>query len=335
MDSRLRGNDETGILLIMKIIKLKLLNRKNIAWLPAGSIVLFIVLLAATAFGDEIDNSLPPGTQEAVKTSTRQAVQSGLAQEDVVKLTRAMLQNKFDEQQIQVAHALMIEAKNSDMPVQALMNKAFEGMAKGVEPSLIVGAMGKVQLRNSLAYRYAAQLSGNKSQIANLGRALSAALAAGFSKEDADKLTQMNQQRAKSIPSDEGYSLALECFKTARDVSRLGVSSPAVTNMLAGALSQGFNHQDMRAMRNAFMTQAQQSQPQNLAHRYAEAIQEGRGFPEGPGDGGAGGSGKGNSGSGPGSSGSGASGGNAGGGSAGSGGNAGSGGSGPGGGSKK
>jgi hypothetical protein len=329
LDSRLGGNDETGILLIMKIIKLKLLNRKNIAWLPAGAIVLFIVLLAATAFGDEIDDSLPPGTQEAVKTSTRQAVQSGLAQEDVVKLTRAMLQNKFDEQQIQVAHALMIEAKNSDMPVQALMNKAFEGMAKGVEPSLIVGAMGKVQLRNSLAYRYAAQLSGNKSQIANLGRALSAALAAGFSKEDADKLTQMNQQRAKSMSSDKAYSLALECFKTARDVSRLGVSSPAVTNMLAAALSKGFNHQDMRAMRNAFMTQAQQSQPQNLAHRYAAAIQEGKGFQEGSGGG------EGSGGSGPGSGGSGASGGNAGGGSAGSGGNAGSGRSGPGGGSKK
>jgi hypothetical protein len=323
----------------MKILKLKLHNRKDSAWLSAGAAVLFVMLLASAAFGDVIDDSLSPDAPQAVKASARQAIRSGLDQDGVVKLTRAMLQNKFDAQQIQVAHTLMIEAKNSGMPVQPLMNKAFEGMAKGVDPLLIVGAMETVQSRNFSAYRNAAKLSGNQSQIANLGRALSAALAAGFSKEDADRLTQMNRQRAQTMPPDEAYSLALECFKTARDVSRLGVSSQAVTNMLAGALSKGFNHQDMRAMRNAFMTQAQKSQPQNLARRYAAAIQEGKGFQEGsgggegsggagPGASGSGGSGSGSGGSGPGSGGSGSSGGNADGGSAGSGGSAESGGSG-------
>ena len=55
--------------------------------------------------------------------------------------------------------------------------------------------------------------------------------------------------------------------------------------------------EDIRAMRIAFMTQAQQSQPQNLAQRYSTAIQAGKGFQEGP-DGGVGGSGPGSSGSG-------------------------------------
>ena len=311
----------------MKIFRYIFGERKKISRYAAYAVVFFVVLFATAALGDEIDDSLPPDTPQAVKTSARQAIQSGLAQEDVVKLTRAMLQNKFDEQLAQLAHALMIEAQNSGMPVQPLMNKAFEGMAKGVDPSQIVGAMEAVQSRNSSAYRNAVKLSGNKSQTATLGRVLSAALAAGFSKKDADKLTQMNQERAKSMQTDEAYSLALECFKTARDVSRLGVSSQAVTNMLAAALNQGFNHQKMSAMRNAFMTQAQQSQAQNLAHRYSTAIQEGKGFQEGTG-GSAGGNGAGISDPGPGSSGSGASGGNAGGGSAGSGGSTGSGGSG-------
>ncbi len=44
--------------------------------------------------------------------------------------------------------------------------------------------------------------------------------------------------------------------------------------MLAGALNKGFNHQNMHAMRNSFMTQARQSQPQNLARSYSAAIQE-------------------------------------------------------------
>ena len=79
----------------------------------------------------------------------------------MVKLTRAMLQSKFNEQQIQLSHALMIEAKNSGLPVQPLMNKAFEGMAKNVSPPLIVSAMETVQSRNAFAYQRAARFSRN------------------------------------------------------------------------------------------------------------------------------------------------------------------------------
>ena len=315
----------------MKIITLLMHKRKNTVWRAAVAAALFVVLFATAAPCDEIEDSLPPNSPEAVKASARQAIQNGLEQENVVKLTLAMLQNKFNEQQIQLAHAMMIEAQNSGMPVQPLMNKAFEGMAKNVSPPLIVGAMKTVQSRNTFAYQHAARFSKNKSHRANLGRALSAALAAGFSKEDADKVTKMLQQRAESMKSDQVYSLALECFKTSRDVSRLGVSSPNVTNMVVGALNKGFNHQDMHAMRNAFMTEARGSQPQELARSYSAAMQEGKGFQGGEGGGegsggsghdasGPGGSGGGSGDSGPGSGGMGSSGGSAGGGPGGSGG---------------
>jgi hypothetical protein len=300
----------------MKIFRFLPIERKNNAWCAAFAAALFLVLFAAAAQCDEIEDSLPPDTPPEIKASARQAIQNGLDPKNVVKLTRSMLQNKFDEQQVQLAHTLMIKAKNSNMPVQPLMNKAFEGMAKNVPPPLIVSAMERVQSRNEFAFQRAARLSRSKSQTANLGRALSDALAAGFSKEDADKITQLLQQRSQSMKSDKAHSLALECYNTARDVSRLGVTSPAVANMLAGALNKGFSHQDMLAMRSAFMTQAQQSQPQNLARSYSAAIQEGKGFQEGPG------SGAGNSSEG--------SGGNAGGGSAGAGGSSGSSGSGSG-----
>ena len=316
----------------MKNFTLRMHKSKNTVWRAAVAAALFVVLFATAAQCDEIEDSLPPNSPQAVKASTRQAIQNGLEQENVVKLTRAMLQSKFNEQQIQLAHTLMIEAKNSGMPVQPLMNKAFEGMAKNVSPPLIMGAMQTVQSRNAFAYQRAARLSKNESHTANLGRALSSGLAAGFSKEDADKITKMLQQRAKSMKTDQAYSLALECFKTARDISRLGVSSPNVTNMVASALNKGFNHQDMHAMRSAFMTEARGSHPQELARSYSAAIQEGKGFQEGRGDGkgsgdsghdadasGPGGSGSGPGGSGTGSGGSGSSGGSAGGGSGGSG----------------
>lgn len=310
----------------MKIYKYIFCKSKSIARRTGFvSAALFSALLfAVAAFGDVIDDSLPSDTPQAVKASARQAVQSGLDRDSVVKLTRAMLQNQFSARQIQQAHSLMVEAENGGLPVQPLSNKAFEGMAKGVDPNLILGAMQTVQSRNAFAHRQAARLSRNKSQTDNLAHVLSTALSAGFARQDADKITRMLQQRSQTMKSDRAYSLALECYNTARNVSRLGVSSDAVSGMLANALNKGFDHNEMQALRSAFMAQAQQSQPQDLAHSYSAAIQAGRGFQEGPGDG-AGSRGDGAGGTGPGS---GAAGGNAGGGASGSGGSAGPGGSG-------
>jgi hypothetical protein len=286
-----------------------------------------LFLFATFALADAVDDGLPADSPAVVKNSARQAIQNGLNSQDVVKLTRAMQQNQFNEQQIQRAHALMIEARNSSLPVQPLTNKAFEGMAKGVPPPLIVNAMQTVQSRNAFAFQRAAQLSRDKTHIDSLGRTLATGLAAGLSREDADKITTMAQQRAGSMRSDQAYSLALESFQTARDVSRLGVSSSAVTGMVTRALDKGYNPEDMRTMRSAFMNQAQHADPQNLARGYTAAIQAGKGFHGGPGT--AGGQ---SGGAGPGGSGSGGSG-SGGGGSGGSGsGGGGSGGSGSGGG---
>jgi hypothetical protein len=334
--------------LSMKLSTLKLKPEKPFVGFAAVIVVILVLPGVGTALGDAIDDGLPANSPAAVKASARQAVQNGLPLQGVVKLTRAMLQNKFNQQQVQLAHALMIEAQNSGIPVQPLINKAFEGMAKNVPPPLIVNAMETVQSRNAFAFQRAAQLSNDKSRTENLGRTLAAALVAGLSREDADKITKTVQQRAGSLNSDHAYSLALECYQTARDVSRLGVSSQSVTNMVTQALNKGFNSEDMRTMRSSFMTQAQHTEPQNLARGYSSAIQEGKAFQEGsgaaggqsgaPGPGGSGGAGAGGSGSGGagvggGGSGTGGSGMGGGSGGASGGGSGGSGGSGPGAGS--
>jgi hypothetical protein len=324
----------------MKLSILKIKSEKSLAGIVAV-VALLWVLLAEVALADAVDDGLPVDSPAVVRNSARQAIQNGLNTEDVVQLTRAMQQNKFNEQQIQQAHALMVEAKISSLPVQPLTNKAFEGMAKGVPPPLIVNAMQTVQSRNAYAFQRAAQLSKDKSQVEKLGRTLAAGLAAGLSKTDADKITTTAQQRAGSMSSDKAYSLAIESFQTARDISRLGVSSQAVTGMVTQALIKGFEPEDMRAMRSSFMTQVQHTEPQGLARGYVTAIQEGRGFNRGagaadgqsggigPGSGGSGSGGSGSGGTGPGSGGSGSDGSGSGGTGPGSGGS-GSGGSGSG-----
>jgi hypothetical protein len=333
----------------MKLSISKIRNKYGAIGFAAVGSVILVLLFAGAALGDAVDDGLPANSPAAVKAGVRQAIQNGLEPQSMVNLTRAMLQHNFDEQQIHRAHTLMNEAHNSGTPIEPLINKVFEGMAKNVPPPLIVNAMQTVQSRNSFAFQRAAQLTNQKSRAQNLGRPLAAGLAAGLSREDADRITEMVQQRAGSMNSDQAYSLALECYQIARDASRLGVSSQAVTGMVTTALAKGFNHEDMQALHNSFMSQAQQSEPQNLAHGYTSAIQEGRGFQEGPGAGGgqsgapgpgvgggagSGGSGSGGSGTGSGGSGSGGpgtGGGGSGGGSGGSGPGSGGGGSGGGG----
>jgi len=267
----------------MKLSIPKMKSKNRAAGFSAAVALILVLLWAGAAMGDAIDDGLPADTPQSIKAGARQAIQNGLEQDDVFKLTRAMLQNKFTQQQIQLAYELMIEARNSGLPVQPLMNKAYEGMAKNVPAPMIVHAMEAVQSRNAFAFQRAAMLSNDKSRAGNLGHTLAAGLAAGLSKEDADKIANMVHQRAASLNSDQAYSLASECFETARDISRLGVSSQAVSGMVIQALSKGFNQEDMRAMHSSFMIQAQHSEPQNLARGYTAAILEGKGFQQGSG----------------------------------------------------
>jgi len=293
---------------------------------------LFVLMFASGAIGDIVDDSLPADAPLAVKAGTRQAIQNGMAPQPLITLTSAMLHHHFDKKQIQLVHTLLVDAKTSGIPEGPLMNKAHEGIAKNVPPVLIINAMQVVQARNLFAYQHAAKFAEQSDQTKVLGQLMVASLAAGLSKKDANRIIGELQKYNDSQKSENSYELALESLQTARDVSRLGVSSQAVAGLVAQALSKGYSHTDMQSLRNAFMTQAQNSEPQELAHAFATAMQAGKGPQEdagspggSPGDSGQGGagSGSGDSGSGSGGSGSGSGGsGNAG---SGSGGNGGSG----------
>ena len=265
---------------------MKLINRRpqiKIGFYGFVAVALILISLSTAAAGaDDATGGLPQDAPAAVIASARQAIDNGLDRDDILNLTRAMLQHDFDPQQIQTAHAILVEAKISHLPVGQLKNKAFEGMAKNVEPSLILQALEVVHSRNAFAFQCAARLSKDSEQTALLGQALSSSLAAGLEKSDAEKISRMIEQRAASMTFVQSFSLALESFNTLRDVSRFGVSSEAAAAMVASALSKGFSGQDMIAMRSAFMGDTGRSNPQELAHSYAAAIQAGKDPSEGP-----------------------------------------------------
>jgi hypothetical protein len=291
-------------------------------------IPIFFLIYMSIAFADVVDDRLPPEAPDEVKASTRQMVQEGLKSDDVIKITRSMLENKFTIDNTLKAQQIIMNAHNKGIPIKPLENKAFEGMTKNVTADRIVQAMEIVMNRYAFAYDQAAVFSKDKLQIQRLGNTLAAGLAAGLNNQDAAQICSSVQNRAQNMDSTGHKTLAFETLKAARDMARLSVASKAVTDVLVQALQKGYSAEEMKSMRAAFMSQSRSTSPQNLAKGYAKAIQQGKSI-HGPENSG----GKGVSGGAGGSSGSGGSGGSGGAGGSGDSGGSGGGSGGSGGGS--
>ena len=302
--------------------------------------VFFLLVYASIAFADAVEDRLPPETPDKLKASARQMILAGLEDDDVIKMTQTMLENKFTIDNTLKAQQIIMKAHTEGLPLEPLKNKVFEGITKNVKPDRIVRAMEMVRSRYTFAYEQVAVLTKEKTQIGRLGATLSAALAAGLEDPDAVQICSMIQNRVQAMNSTAQDSLAFETLKTARDMARLSVASQAVADVLIQALQKNYRAEEMKSMRASFMKHSRTGSPQNLAKSYSMAIQQGKSIdgPEGPagmdhsgdlggsgassGSGGSGGSGgtSGSGGTGGGSSGSGGGSGGTGGGTGGSGG---------------
>ena len=238
--------------------------------------VLFLLIYASSAFADEVDDRLPHGTPDKLKASTRQMILAGLKEDDAIKMTRSMLENKFMIDNTLEAQQIIMNALNDGLPLEPLKNKIFEGMAKNVKPDGIVRAMEMVLSRYTFAYGQAAVLTKEKSQIGRLGNPLSAALAAGLKNQDAAQICRMIQNKAQTMNSSAHNSLAFETLKTARDMARLSVASNSVADVLIQALQKDYRAEEMKSMRASFMSRSRTGSPQNLAKSFSKAIQQGK-----------------------------------------------------------
>jgi hypothetical protein len=305
-------------------------NMKKIFFLA-----ILVVIQTSIAFGDEVEQGLTGNVSDQIKASARQVILAGADSGSVIDVTRVMLQNNFKNEQILRAHEIMTKMHRAGLPLQPIVNKLFEGIAKHVPPANILNAMDAVRSRYEFAFSRAGLLTTQKDQKDQLGLALAAGLAAGLSFEDADGIVQAVRQRAGSTNSDQANALALETVETARDAARLGASSNAAAGLVNLAMSKGLSLAEMQAMHQSFSSQSQHASPETLARSYAAAIQQGISFQgqgavpggmhgmPGASSGHSGGGSSGNSGGPGGSSGGGGTGGGSGGGGSGGGGGAG------------
>jgi hypothetical protein len=240
------------------------------------TILCLILCWASIASADDVDQALQGPATEPVKQSTRALIAVGIEKDKAIEITRAMLQHQFTRDDVLKAHNLLITAHKNGLPVEPLMNKAFEGMAKNVEAGRIVAAMEKVQSRDDFAHTQAKILTSRETQVSRVASVITQGLAAGLNETDAGKITGALQARGQEQSPEQAEQLALEALMTVRDISRLGVKSEATTDVVLQALQHGFSADDMQDMRQSFMNQSQTMSPANLAQSFAKGIQQGK-----------------------------------------------------------
>jgi hypothetical protein len=242
-------------------------------------LTLGILLIAATiATADEVDRALSDIAPQTVVQSTRELVKSGLASEQAIAMTRTMVQNRFTVQQIEKAHQVMLQAQKQGLPPGPIINKAFEGMAKRVQASRIVLAMDTVRARYGFALQQADKLSSRKSPVNQMGHVIAAGLTAGMTPQSVESIIEGLQERSRTMKTDQRDFLALETFKMARDMVRLGVTPAQTSAVIRQALQHQFSAKQMQNMRTAFRNASRKTAPQSLAASYGRSIQRGKSF---------------------------------------------------------
>ena len=243
------------------------------------AIVLAVFSCASMALADEVDEGLANSASERVRANTREMIRSGIDSEHAVKMTRNMLMNQFREEHALRAQRMIMNAKEEGLPVEPIMEKAYEGMAKGVQDEQIVQAMEKVRNRYRHAHRHAKGLAEEEGEVRRMRNMIAHCLAAGLHDEDIGKIAFKLRQRAQDdVTSAEASELATEAFKAARDMARLGANSMAVTDTVWQALDHRYSAKDMKTMRKSFVTNIRYaSSASTLARSYAGSISHGEG----------------------------------------------------------
>jgi len=242
------------------------------------TISLALIFSVSVAFADEVDKGLSSLASEQVISYVRQMIQLGVDSDHAVKMTRNMLKDQFSEEQILKAQKMIMDAKKEGLPIEPLMEKAYEGMTKRVEAVKILQAMEKVRTRYSNAQRHADGLTEAKGERRRIRKMIAQCLAAGLNDKEVETITYKLQEMAEEMTKAEARELAGECFGAARDITRLGATSMAATDVVWQALDHRYDAKDMKTMRHSFITDMRYtSLATDLARSYTNSISRGEG----------------------------------------------------------
>ena len=233
------------------------------------------MLWVCPVWADDIDEALPENTSLKIRNNTRQMVQTGISQDDATRLTRSMLQHRFQEENTIQAQNTIMETLQSGLPVDPVMIKAFEGMAKNKPDETIVQAMKKTQSRYAYAYQKAQAVTTDEESQNTLGQSIAQGMGAGLQDDDIERVMAQLQTRTRQMSQNKADELCLQTFQTARVMARLGVDPDKVSNVVSEAIQNRFSAREMQQLGDTFNNQSQQTSPNQLANQFAQKISQG------------------------------------------------------------
>lgn len=192
------------------------------------------------------------------------------------ELTQAMQQYRIShENQLKIHQEIRLAAQNG-IPVDSLVNKVFEGMAKNVDEDRITGAIAQVRMRYENAYRYSQGMAWlDQPAKAEIAQLLSDAQVAGLTDADTAKIMDRLRLRTRDREHDECQELSLQVMATTRTLARHRVHSSTLTELVAGALDADYSPRDMQLLRQSFRKEVRYNHEADIAGGYARAIQNG------------------------------------------------------------
>lgn len=214
-------------------------------------------------------------TSERVMVSAKELVRMGIDQEDVDRLDREMASCGFTIEEMLRAHQVVRETVREGLPAAPVLNKAFEGMAKGAGAALTLAAMEKVRARYSYAYQKARDL--DQTDISGrLGDVMAQCMTAGLDDALLERITLMLKSRIRTMNRDEAYTLCIKSFMTVREMVRMGASPRNATDAVCLGLERSWGVNDMERLRLSFMVRARTESPDDVARDITGRIREGR-----------------------------------------------------------
>ncbi|MBN1906455.1 MAG: hypothetical protein JW927_15300 [Deltaproteobacteria bacterium] len=236
---------------------------------------LFLVLfLPSILAADVLDDELPVNAPVQIKERAREVIRLGVESQGVVKMTKAMLQNKFTEEQMVKAYEVIGDAKQNGLPVEPLMNKLHEGIGKRVKSQNIIMAMEKVKERYKSATQYAYSMTDSEEETDALTEDIVESLAAGMTGTDIETIGDMLDQ--VQIQTKEKSSLKTQTLATVKTMARTGARSGSVANTIQTAIKNGYDHNKMKSLEKAFINQVKANHnPSEITEAFIRGINAG------------------------------------------------------------
>lgn len=234
-------------------------------------VLVMVAVYLSAPLGCFADDSLP----DTLKPSVDALVERFVPAETAHRMARQLIAKTSDIDSSQAILQAIRSAIDNGLPAQPMIDKVFEGLAKGVDNRRIYDAVQRVRNRYETAYHYTANhfsFSPHENKLIATG--IAEAMASGMSMTEIDA---MIRAAATSLPSPQKTpplpTAVIQVLTTSRDLARLGIDPPLVARVLAESIRVNASVTDLRTLSDAFMACEPSISLNRLSENFVQSLQ--------------------------------------------------------------